>query len=88
MRSLAILSALLLLTACASFRSQTSSDFDRGNTPIDQFTRESAACEADGEKRRSMDGLGGLAGIAQMYGSFNRVYDACMRSKGYTRKPA
>lgn len=28
-----------------------------------------------------------LAGASMMLASYNRVYDACMRSKGYPRKP-
>lgn len=44
-----------------------------------------AACELEGEKARTMGGYEGLVGLAGYYESYNRVFDACMRSKGYQR---
>ncbi len=74
------------LSGCTSFSNLDSSAFDKGAIPDKQFTTESAQCEMEGEKSRTMGGMGGLAGTSSYYETFNRVYDACMRSKGYTRK--
>ena len=45
-----------------------------------------AECEVKGEQKRTTMGLGGLAGIASIHESRNRVIDACMRSKGFKLK--
>jgi hypothetical protein len=76
----------VLSSSCASFSNLDSSAFARGDVPDRQLVMESAQCEMEGEKSRSMQGMGGLAGIASHYETFNRVYDACMRAKGYMRK--
>lgn len=75
--------AALLVAGCASHAPPV---FDRGPTPPDIFARESAACEMSGESSRTTGGLPGIFGAMSYEDSFNRVYDACMRSKGYTRK--
>jgi len=73
-----------LLAGCAM--GPDLADYRRGKATLEQFEMDGAACEMAGEQRRSMDGMGGLAGIAQYHGSFDRVFDACMRSKGYRRR--
>lgn len=83
--SIAILLAVLL-SACASFSNFRAEDYDRRDTPESQFVKDSAACELEGEKSRSTGSMGGMAGVASYYETFNRVFDACMRSKGYRRK--
>lgn len=55
--------------------------FDRGDVPVQQFNKDAAACEMAGEEHRSVDiALWGFPA------SFDRIYDTCMRSKGYARK--
>ena len=78
--------SITALSGCASFSNLDSSAFEKGDIPDKQFTTESAQCEMEGEKSRSVGGMGGLAGMASYYETFNRVYDACMRAKGYNRK--
>lgn len=75
-----------ILSACASFSDFRAEHYDRRDTPESQFIKDSTACELEGEKNRSTGGMGGLAGVASYHETFNRVFDACMRSKGYARK--
>jgi uncharacterized protein YceK len=83
---LTVLAHSFAISGCSSFSNRTSADYDPVSATQQQFAMDSAWCELEGEKSRSTDGMGGLAGIASHYESFNRVYDACMRSKGYPRK--
>lgn len=69
----------LLLFGCTP--TATLKDYDRGDAPEPQFTRDAAACEQTGDEHRSVD-------IA-LWGapvSYNRLFDDCMRAKGYARK--
>ena len=77
---------LLVLGGCSSFSEETSDAFAPGTASPEQFSRDSAACEMSAGGRQSMDGMGGMAGIAQYYASYNKVYDPCMRAKGYQHK--
>ena len=72
----------LFFTGCASQQLA----FRSGDTPKKQFRMDVADCEMKGEQNRSTDGMGGLAGILAYDESFERVYDACMRSKGYEKR--
>jgi hypothetical protein len=80
---LAIVVLAAVLAGCASYKA---GDY-RHTDPDEQFARESAGCEMAGEQSRTSGGYGGLTGVASRSESYNRVFDACMRSKGYTRKP-
>lgn len=62
--------------------------FERGDVAERQFNMDSADCEMRGEQSRNTGGMGGLAGMTQYSDSYNRVYGACMRAKGYARKGA
>lgn len=75
--------SLVLLTSCSTLKV---TDYDQGAAPQDQFEREAAACEMEASRSQSMDGMGGLAGITSYYESYDRVFDPCMRSKGYKKK--
>lgn len=80
--------AVVLVAAggCASMSSRTADEYDRGDVPERQFQMQAAACEAYAESGRNTGGQGGLTGAAFYYETFNKVYDACMRSKGFARK--
>ena len=82
----ALTTFLIATTGCASLSNLDSEAFQQGDIQKKQFITDSAQCEMEGEKNRTMGGLGGLAGVMSSYETFNRVYDACMRSKGYSRK--
>lgn len=80
MKKLILLS--LVLIGCSTLKVQ---DYNRGQTPESQFQREAADCEMKGEQSRTNGGYGGIAGSSEYLESFNRVFDACMRSKGYSK---
>lgn len=82
MRS-ALLLSFLLLTACTYDAAQ----YAHPGVEEAAFQREAAACEADAYGNQNSAGLLGLGGMVSMTESFNNVYDACMRSKGYARTP-
>ena len=71
-----VIAVLLLLAGCAS----TGADY-KGAPDSDV-----AACELESEKSRTGGGYGGAIGVASYYESYNRVFDACMRSKGYAKR--
>jgi hypothetical protein len=73
----------LVLSGCASVSDLGPANYS-GADP-NAMKRDSATCELEGEKVRTNYGTGGLAGAAYMHESRNRAYDACMRSKGYSR---
>lgn len=86
MRGYLLTAAALALAACAG--NLRADSFDPGAAPPAQFQRDSALCEMEGEKNRSTGGYGGLIAVSLYYETFNKVYDACMRSKGYARRQA
>ncbi len=77
--------SVLVLAGCASFSELRSEMYEQGGTSDNIFDRDSADCEMKGAENQSVGGMGGLAGVASYYETYNRVYDACMRSKGYPR---
>ena len=77
LRSLVWLS-FFFLGACVSPK-----QFERGDKSEAQFTKDHAECEFEGEKARTTGGMGGLAGAAEHEESFARVFNACMKARGY-----
>jgi hypothetical protein len=79
---LALVTAILtLLEGCASLRAPTGAEYP-GAARADV-----AACELEGERLRSTQGQQAPAvAYAMLQDSYARVFDACMRSKGYARK--
>lgn len=69
-------------SGCATFTDYKADQYGQGVND-----REAAACEMQAEQSRTNHGYDGLIGSGYMHESFNRVYDACMRAKGYQRKP-
>ncbi len=45
-----------------------------------------AECEQVGAQNQSTNGLQGLAGTLEYTASYDRAFDACMRSKGFVKK--
>jgi hypothetical protein len=69
---------LIFLFGCAS---ASIDNYDRGGAAADQFERDGAACEMESirAKAAQQDGW-----VAQSLG--RKMFDACMRSKGYRAK--
>lgn len=73
----------LLLSSCSTLKSK---DYEQGSIPQDQFDKDSASCEMEAAKNQSSDGMSGMAGIASLSETYDKVFDPCMRSKGYKKK--
>lgn len=76
--------ALLLGTGCATFRANSTADYDRGQTPASQFSKDGEICAKMAETDQNRFGAGGE--IDPTHATFNRMFDACMRASGYQRK--
>ena len=83
-RSLQAVATALALAGCTSYGALTAADYDPGETSRSQFLDNSHMCEQQAEADHKKFGMGPLD---PSYATFNRMYDACMRSSGYTRKP-
>ena len=82
--SLQALAVALALAGCASYGALTAADYDPGGTPHSDFLANAHMCDQQAEADHKKFGMGPLD---PSYATFNRMYDACMRSSGYTRKP-
>ena len=87
---IAFLIPVALLSGCAAnavpaFEDLSVASYSTGE-PGRNASKDSAGCELEAEKARTMYNYGGLAGLAAYHESRNRAYDACMRMKGYKRK--
>jgi len=83
------LSTLLMLVAgiaavaCSSMKAYTQDDYDRGGATSEKYYKDSRACDKQAEAHGKEHGFGPYD---PTNGAYNRMYDACMRSSGYTRK--
>lgn len=77
--------APLLAAALAACATLGHDDYDRART-LDQFARDSAECEMLAAESRNAGGLTGALGFFAFLDKRDRVYDPCMRAKGYARK--
>lgn len=72
----------LLLSGCMA----TADDYSHPDTDEATFQREAAACELAADQTQTTGGMTGLGGALTLNDSYNRAYDACMRSKGYAAR--
>lgn len=78
------IAAAVALAACAATPALTAEDYDPGSTPRARFLDNAHMCEQQAEADHKRFGMGPMD---PTHGTFNRMYDACMRSSGYVRKP-
>ncbi len=71
------------VAGCSSMRAHSADDYDRGAATSEQYYRDSRACDKQAEAHGNEHGLGPYD---PTNGAYNRMFDACMRSSGYTRK--
>ena len=64
---------------------RTVDEYDPGSTPHAQFVKGASLCEKQAEADAKSMGYGTLD---PTHGTFNRMFDACMRASGFARKPA
>ena len=85
-RSLQCAGATLVLAvaACTSMNARTTADYDQGSVTTPQFNRDFAACEKQAEASAKEFGYGPYD---PTHGAYNRMFDMCMRTSGYLRKP-
>ncbi len=76
---------LAALCGCTSMKAYTDVDYERGSASADKFRTDSRACEKQAEAHGKEHGFGPYD---PTHGAYNRMYDACMRSSGYQRRPA
>lgn len=77
--------ALMVAIGCSTFAQRSAADYERGEASPTRFTQDSAACAKQSEADQLRFGVG--SDLDPMHSTFNRMYDACMRASGYTRKP-
>jgi hypothetical protein len=71
------------VAACSSMRAYSADDYERGAATSEQYYRDSRACEKQADAHGNEHGYGPYD---PTNGAYNRMFDACMRSSGYTRK--
>jgi len=72
------------LTGCGSTDVRTAEDYDPGSTPQAQFQKGALLCDKQAEADEKVMGRGSLD---PAHSTYNRMFDACMRASGWTRKP-
>lgn len=82
-----IIFTLIFLTACMSVTHYKFNEYKNLDEDIEQreLERVFAECELLGEQAKIENKAGGLIGATKKINSFNKVVDACMRSKGFKR---
>ena len=76
--------AAVLAAGCASTTVRTVDDYDPGGTSQAQFLKAGSLCDRQAESDEKNMGHGPLD---PTHSTYNRMFDACMRASGFTRKP-
>jgi hypothetical protein len=72
------------LAGCGSTDVRTADDYDPGGTPQAQFQKGASLCDKQAEADEKIMGRGALD---PAHSTYNRMFDACMRASGWTRRP-
>jgi hypothetical protein len=83
-RRLLAASLAVIGAGCSSMTARTAADYDRGSSPEARFQSDAATCAKEAEAHQKEFGYGPYD---PSRGPYNRLYDACMRSRGYQFKP-
>ena len=75
---------VILIAGCTSMAARVPEDYDRGSASAQKFGNDSDACVKQAEAHQKDHGYGPYD---PTHGSYNYMYDLCMRSSGYQRKP-
>jgi len=78
------LAVVFVCVGCSTFKVNTAEDYDRGQTPPAQFSKDGEMCAKMAESDQKRFGAGGEIDLTQA--TYNRMFDACMRASGYQRK--
>jgi len=74
----------LMIVGCSSFAARTMNDYDQGGVSSAKFSKDSEACDKQATADQRTMGAGSMD---PSHGTYNRMYDACMRASGYQPKP-
>jgi len=74
----------LMTIGCASFAARTMNDYRQGDVSSAKFLKDSDACDKQATADQRTMGAGSMD---PSHGTYNLMYDACMRASGYQRKP-
>jgi hypothetical protein len=74
----------MVVAGCASMTARTTKDYDRGSAPDAKFAKDAESCEKQAAAHQKEFGNGPYD---QLRGPYNRMYDMCMQSSGYSLKP-
>jgi hypothetical protein len=81
--ALIVVTTALAAVACNSMKAYSQDDYERGAATSETYYKDSRACDKQAEAHGKEHGFGPYDPTNAAY---NRMYDACMRSSGYTRK--
>lgn len=74
----------IFFAGCNSMTARTPKDYDRGSAPDAKFTKDAESCDKQALAHQKEFGNGPYD---MTRGPYNRMYDMCMQSSGYTLKP-
>ena len=76
--------AVFVAAGCTSMEMRSVDEYDPGGTPQAQFLKAASLCDKQAEADEKSMGRGPLD---PTHSTYNRMFDACMRASGFTRKP-
>jgi len=82
-RALTAIAAAAAVVACAATTALTAADYEPGSRTQAQLQKDGEGCVKEAEAHQKEFGYGQYDPTR---GPYNRLYDACMRSRGYQRK--
>ena len=74
---------IIFAAGCTSMAARAPEDYDRGAAPMQKFDKDFDACVKQAEAHQKEHGYGPYD---PTHGSYNYMFDLCMRSSGYQRK--
>jgi len=84
LRPLLAIALSALAPACASTEVRTADHYERGKASQAQLQKDASLCDKQAEADQKQLGYGPYD---PSQGTYNRMFDACMRASGYARKP-
>ena len=83
LRTVVAVGAALAVAACTSMKAHGGDNYERGNANSEKFYKDTRACDKQAEAHGKEHGFGPYDPTNAAY---NRMFDACMTSSGYTLK--
>lgn len=82
-----ILATVVLLTLSACATTLKKEQYSRGDANESEFNKQAAQCEMESHRSKNSGGYGpgSTMEMVSKRNSYNEVFDACMRSKGFSK---